>query len=159
MEDIKNLENQNPTPYDNLKAHDLLLKMMALGQKLTVTFDLDEYGAYVAIIESKQINKFKYQVSDGAIYFIINYIFEEGLGPATPEPLHPLMLEEGDPPVSFQLFMLMVNNGFTPQIVPSFIDRQGRVTAVFKGINGTIITKFEKTAEVEDFLNENEIVH
>ena len=159
MEDIKNMENPNATPYDNLKAHDLLLKMMALGQKLTVTFDLDEYKAYIAIIESRQINKFNYQVSDGAIYFIINYIFEEGLGPATPEPLNPLMLEEGDPPVRFQLFMLMVNNGFTPQIVPSFIDRQGRVTAVFKGINGTIITKFEKTAEVEDFLKKKEIVH
>ena len=155
---MEEIQNKKENPYNNLEAHILLQRMMANEERLTVTFAFDEYGYYASEIESRRVEKFKYQLSYDSLVFIIDYLFEKEIPYGGIYPNEPMPVEEGDDPINEQMLIVLINFGIIPHIRPSFIDEPGKLTATFKGKKGTIILKMDRNQTVKEILSKHNLI-
>ena len=149
-----------PNPYYNSSAHILLSQIMLKQQRITITFKLDDYNFFASDIESRNIELFTYQISGQALVALVNYIYHGELQLNDVDPTNPLF-EEGDNTsneVNKQVFKILLDNGYTPHIRPSFIDIPNRLTATFKGAYGAIILHMERDNETSKLLQENNLL-
>lgn len=147
-------------PYDNSAAHNLLKQIMLKQQRITITFKLDEYNFFATDIESRNIEKFSYQISGQALIALVNYIYQGELQLQDVDPTDPLF-EDGDNTsneVNKQVLKILLDNGYTPHIRPSFIDIGNRLTATFKGAYGSIILHMDRDNDTAKWLEENSLL-
>lgn len=144
--------------YDNQGAHDQIRKMMLRQKWIVVTFKLDEFNAFAAVVESRQDSKFNYQIDSPAVGFLIDYIFEGKINDNNVNPSDIIYGDEGqnDNDVQINILELMLAYGYIPHMSAKFMNPH-IMTATFKGQRGSIILDIQRDEKLEKLMAEYDI--
>ena len=149
--------NEEKNPYKNELALNELLKMMKRKERLTVTFAIDKYGYETAEIESRPIEKFKLQLSDTLLNWIIEYLNNgEIIEPIPPHDKDLIISQFTDTnALATDLLKQFLQRTFYRtriHLVPEVIDKPGRLTCTLQYQFGIIIFKIKREKEIMDLL-------
>lgn len=154
MEENNNLPEN---PYNNELALNELVKMMKRKELITLSFCLDRYGYESYEVESRTIDKFIIQHSDGLYEFIYNYLKCGELSQPIPSPIAGLTKRPNQTTndLSSEILRILVakleHRSFM-HIVPEIVDKPDRLTVTFTYPYGAIVFKVKRTKEMTEFL-------
>ena len=149
--------SEGKNPYKNGLALNELLKMMKRKERLTVTFAIDKYGYETAEIESRPIEKFKLQLSDPLLHWIIKYLKNGEINDPLPPHDKDLIISQftDTNALATHLLKQFLKRTFYRDrihLVPEVIDKPGRLTCTFQYKFGIIILKIKREKEIMDLL-------
>lgn len=148
------------TTYDNSGAHNQLKSMMARKERLSLNFGIDKEGYYYAMIESRTVTSFKYQLNDISFKSLFNYLQhgECDLGNINPMSRSKVTDKNGDQIRTELMTSLIKHQKGDFQIKPAFLDKPDRLTSTARFPYGTILFSIPRTSEIEDFLKINNLL-
>lgn len=154
---LQGLSTPKSALYDNESAYKELLSRVNNGESIVVSVytDRDNYPAFS--IETKKVARFKVRVNQDLLIQLIGYlnndtVIENAVKANEVEPY-----EEGKD-FKTDLFKLLIDTGFTPQISPLFRTVYDYVNAVFNFPNGRMYFHLESTDELKDYLADKKLL-
>lgn len=146
----------NSASYDNESAYRELLSRVNNNENLTISVFIDRNNYPSFGIETKRVSRFKLRVNQNLLSLLISYlnngiINENEIKANEVEPC------EEDQDFKVDLFKLLIDAGFTPQIAPLFRTAYGYINAVFNFPNGRMYFRLERTDELMDYLADKKL--
>ena len=140
--------------YDNQGAYQTLQAMMNRKELLTVKFYSGKDGIACALVESRRVAAFKYQLKSESYQGLMNYLYKGEVSDFDSNPAEADTLEEG---ADFQLMVLqeLINEGKTIQYIPLFRENPEYISAVLPCFKGKVMFRIKRTDEILDYLHEN----
>lgn len=147
----------NSALYDNESAYQELLSRVNNGESIVVSVytDRDNYPAFG--IETKKVVRFKVRVNQSIFNLLIGYLNNGTMEGSAVKANEVEPYEEGKD-FKTDLFKLLIDAGFTPQIAPLFRAVYGYVNAVFNFPNGRMYFHLERTDELLDYLADKKLL-
>ena len=141
--------------YDNRGAFDTLQAIKERREKIDVSFYLGKDMIPCAWIESKHVDGFKLQLSEGLYRGIFDYLFngENTDKNADPTDVKPLDAETDYP---FKVLKELIVKGKAIKYVPRFRERKNYITATLPCLMGKVVFRIKRTEDVEEYLLEHE---
>ena len=139
--------------YDNLGAHNEVLKMMNRGDKLSVKFGTSKDHHPYAWIESKNVAGFKYELNDERFKNLIHYLMKGEVLNYDGDPMQSDTLEDGKD-FKTEVMQQFVEGGQTLQYTPLFRDYNDKISAMKPMFKGTVYFRIPRTNEILDYLRE-----
>lgn len=149
--DLKAIENS--TKYDNNGAYQQLQEMMKRGDRITVSlYSSKDYHA-CAMIESKKVSKFRYELKNESLTGIFNYLSTGNVSDFDQNPSESELLEEGE---DYQMDILkqFIEAGYHVQFVPTFREYNNMISGSLALQKGTIYFRIQRTPENADYVME-----
>lgn len=145
-------------PYNNEVAFKDLLKMMRRKDLITVSFVVDRFGYEAIEVESKVMDKFIVQFTNGLFDCIYNYLLSGEIQDLTHSPNEERSKSSfnttNEMATSFlRTFMEEPTERSHMHIVPEVIDKPDRLTVTFAYPYGVIVFKVTRSQEMRDFLD------
>lgn len=140
--------------YDNEGAYQTLQTMMNRKEQLVIKFYTDKDGNPCALIESRRVAGFKYQLKGASFQGLMNYLTRGEVIDFDHNPAEVETLEEG---ADFQLMVLqeLIREGKTIQYIPLFRENPEYISAVLPCFKGKVMFRIKRTNEILDYLREN----
>jgi hypothetical protein len=145
--------------YDNLGAYIELQKIMKSGVKMDVMFNGNRDLVPCAIIETKQIAWFKYQLKESSLQGLIEYLMNGKIADFDANPQEVDHLKNGeDFPLNLMKSFIEANQ--TLQFVPLFRENTpNTISAYLHTMRGTIYFKIKRTEDLLDYLREHKQIN
>lgn len=143
--------------YDNESAYKELLSRVNNGESLTVSIYTDRDGYSSFGIETKKVTRFKVRVNQAILNQIVNYLNNDK-SDASIVKANEVEPYEKNQDFKSDMFKLLIDAGFTPQIAPLFRTVYGYVNAVFNFPKGRIYFRLERTDELMDYLTDKNLL-
>lgn len=145
-------------PYNNEVAFKDLLKMMRRKDLITLSFVVDRFGYEAIEVESKVMDKFIVQFTNGLFDCIYNYLLSGEIQDLTHSPNEVRSKSSfnttNEMATSFlRTFMEEPTERSHMHIVPEVIDKPDRLTVTFAYPYGVIVFKVTRSQEMRDFLD------
>ena len=140
--------------YDNEGAYQTLQTMMNRKELLTVKFYSGKDGIPCALVESRRVAAFKYQLKSETFHGLMQYLTK---GEVTDFDHNPAEVDTLDEGADFQLMVLqaLVSEGKTIQYIPLFRENPEYISAVLPCFKGKVMFRIKRTNEILDYLREN----
>ena len=141
--------------YDNEGAYQTLQAMMNRKELLTVKFYSGKDGIACALVESRRVAAFKYQLKSETFHGLMQYLTKGEVTDFDSNPAEADTLEEG---ADFQLMVLkeLVSEGKTIQYIPLFRENPEYISAVLPCFKGKVMFRIKRTNDMLDYLRENQ---
>lgn len=144
-------------PYNNEVAFKDLLKMMRRKDLITVSFVVDRFGYEAIEVESKVMDKFIVQFTNGLFDCIYNYLLSgetQDLTHSPNEERSKSSFNTTNEMCTSLLHTMMEDPKERPHmhIVPEVIDKPDRLTVTYAYPYGVIVFKVTRSPEMRDFL-------
>ena len=141
--------------YDNEGAYQTLQAMMNRKEQLVIKFYTDKDGNPCALIESRRVAGFKYQLKGASFQGLMNYLTRGEVVDFDHNPAEVETLEEG---ADFQLMVLqeLIREGKTIQYIPLFRENPEYISAVLPCFKGKVMFRIKRTNDMLDYLRENQ---
>lgn len=154
---LNGLGTPKSATYDNESAYRELLSRVNNGESIVVSVytDKDNYPAFG--IETKKVARFKVRVNQSLLSLLVGYLNNGTVNENTVRANEVEPNEEGQD-FKTDLFKLLIDEGFTPQIAPLFRTVYGYVNAVFNFPNGRMYFRLEHTDELMDYLADKKLL-
>lgn len=156
---LKNIQNKTDIhSYDNAGALKEVLRMMENREKLDIRFNTDKQGYPYAWIESRQTDGFKILINQSILDILDSYLIQGTVENTEPNPND---IEKDDKEngkdFALQMFELFILNDIKRmQMVPSFRDKPGCISAHFRYNWGKVFFRVERTPELEELIAEHQ---
>lgn len=154
---LQGLGTPKSAAYDNESACKELLSRVDKGERLVIRVYTDREGYPSLGIETTKVTPFKLRMNQALLKLIVGYLKDGKIdeNPINANDVEPY--EEGKD-FTTDLFKLLIDARFRPQIVPLFRTVYGYVNAVFTFPNGKMYFHLERTDELLDYLAEKNLL-
>ncbi len=151
------MNQETANPYNNEVAFKDLLKMMRRKDLITVSFVVDRFGYEAIEVESKVMDKFIVQFTNGLFDCIYNYLLSGETQDITHSPnderSKSSFKSTNEMATSFlRTFIEEPSERSHMHIVPEVIDKLDRLTVTFAYPYGIIVFKVTRSQEMREFL-------
>ena len=141
--------------YDNNGAHAEVVKMMKLGDKLSVRFGTTKETKHpYAWVESNEVDGFKYELDAERANNLINYMVTGDVTEYVGDPMISDIIET-DENYQFEVMKQFIENGQTLQYTPLFREYNDKISAKKAMFKGTVFFRIPRTSENLDYLREH----
>lgn len=153
--DFASLQGTKQQQYDNNGAHAEVMKMMKRGDKLSVKFGTTKTQHPFARVESKTVDKFKYELDAERAKNLIHYMMTGEVSDYAGDPMQSDTLE-ADEDYQWEVMKQFIENGQSLQYVPLFREYPDNISAKKAMFKGTVFFRIPRTSENLDYLREHQ---
>lgn len=153
--DFSELQGTIQQQYDNNGAHAEVMKMMKLGDKLSVKFGTTKTQHPYAWVESKTVAGFKYELDAERTSNLIHYMATGEVREYAGDPMQSDTVETGED-YQFEMMQKFIESNQTLQYTPLFREYNDKISAMKSMFKGTVFFRIPRTTENLDYLREHQ---